>query len=61
MLFINGSLVDCSTLKRNIASAYALVLPKSSQPFSYVGSNILAKDIDVNVHPMEKEVGFLQR
>lgn len=59
IFFINGRLVDCNTLKKNIINVYSNYLPKGTQPFIYMELNMLQKDIDINVHPMKKEVRFL--
>ena len=59
ILFINSRLVDCGTLRTAIEVAYAEVLPKGKHPFIYLSIELPLQDVDVNVHPTKREVGFL--
>ena len=58
ILFINNRLVKWDRIKKAIDSAYHSYLPKGHQYFVYLGLEMQPRDIDVNVHPTKKEVGF---
>ncbi|CAF1045376.1 unnamed protein product, partial [Didymodactylos carnosus] len=59
ILFINGRLVDCQPLKKQILSMYALYVSKSTLPFVYVDLQMEPSTLDVNIHPSKSEVRFL--
>ncbi|KAH7833211.1 hypothetical protein Vadar_004148 [Vaccinium darrowii] len=61
VLFINGRLVDCSSLKRAIEIVYAATLPKASKPFIYMSVMLPPAHVDVNVHPTKREVSLLNQ
>eukprot|EP00177_Eucheuma_denticulatum_P006761 GFKZ01012288.1.p1 GENE.GFKZ01012288.1~~GFKZ01012288.1.p1 ORF type:complete len:822 (-),score=129.80 GFKZ01012288.1:1981-4446(-) len=59
ILFLNGRLVDCHTLKRSICDVYKGYLKTDGRPFAYLDVEMSLQDVDVNVHPQKKEVRFL--
>eukprot|EP00053_Salpingoeca_punica_P020186 m.210080 g.210080 ORF g.210080 m.210080 type:complete len:866 (+) comp17815_c0_seq1:189-2786(+) len=59
LLFINNRLVKCSSVKKALDSIYANYLPKNSHYFAYISLQMAPENVDVNVHPTKKEVGFL--
>ena len=61
ILFINGRLVECQSLKRAIETTYARVLPKPEKPFAFVSLALPRRSVDVNVHPTKREVRFLHQ
>eukprot|EP00884_Botryococcus_braunii_P016648 jgi/Botrbrau1/3667/Bobra.0008s0002.1 len=61
ILFINGRPVDCAPLKRALESAYSSVLPASSRPFIFFDVEMPGSQVDVNLHPTKREVGFLHQ
>jgi DNA mismatch repair protein MLH1 len=58
ILFINNRLVKCDRIKKALDLAYHPYLPKGHQYFTYLSLQMNSKDIDINVHPTKKEVGF---
>ncbi|XP_022159006.1 DNA mismatch repair protein MLH1 [Momordica charantia] len=61
VLFINGRMVECSSLKRAVEIVYAATLPKASKPFVYMSIILPPEHVDVNVHPTKKEVTLLNQ
>ena len=59
ILFINGRLVNCKTIRQTIESVFATFVGKTSKPFVYLSLNMPGANIDVNVHPTKLEVQFL--
>jgi DNA mismatch repair protein MLH1 len=59
VLFINGRLVDSSSLRRALEAAYTTVMPKAAKPWVYLDIRLPLDHVDVNVHPTKKEVRFL--
>lgn len=56
ILFINDRLVESSSIKKAIESAYRDVLPKNTHPFVYLAITLPRQHVDVNVHPTKREV-----
>eukprot|EP00873_Tetraselmis_striata_P002649 jgi/Tetstr1/422913/TSEL_013694.t1 len=61
VLFINSRCVECSPLKRMLEAVYSSVLPKTCKPFVFMDVRMPCRDVDVNLHPTKKEVGFVQQ
>ena len=57
--FINGRLVQCSTLKNAIESAYTESVGVTAKPFYVVILKMPQENVDVNVHPQKQLVKFL--
>ncbi|CAI2386726.1 unnamed protein product [Moneuplotes crassus] len=58
VLFINNRLVKCERVKKGIDTAYHAYLPQGHHYFVYLSLEMNPRDLDVNVHPTKKEVGF---
>lgn len=60
IFFINNRLVGCDLLRRALQQVYSAFLPKGAVfPFIYCALRIDPANVDVNVHPTKREVGFL--
>jgi DNA mismatch repair protein MLH1 len=51
--------VESSALKRSLEQVYTKFLPKGGHPFVYLSLLIEPSNVDINVHPTKREVGFL--
>lgn len=70
ILFINGRLVECSGLKRTLEALYSNVVPGSkggpsggagSKPWVFLDLQLPPRQVEVNLHPTKREVGFLHQ
>ncbi|GBF99950.1 DNA mismatch repair protein [Raphidocelis subcapitata] len=59
VLFINGRCVECGPLKRGAEAVYASLLPKGPKPWMFLDVALPPRQVEVNVHPTKREVGFL--
>uniref|UniRef100_A0A6A7G6Y7 DNA mismatch repair protein Mlh1 isoform X2 n=1 Tax=Hirondellea gigas TaxID=1518452 RepID=A0A6A7G6Y7_9CRUS len=59
ILFINERLVECSSIRKSVNSAFTNFLAKKTFPFIYLSISIDPRNVDVNVHPTKREVMFL--
>ncbi|KAJ1620596.1 hypothetical protein T492DRAFT_914985 [Pavlovales sp. CCMP2436] len=55
-IFINGRLVECSSLRAAVEHEYAHTLPKGSHPFALLQLTVPPARLDVNVHPTKADV-----
>ncbi|KAF9764909.1 DNA mismatch repair protein Mlh1 [Nosema granulosis] len=58
IIFVNGRLVENTSLKDTLSKIYLDILPKHRFPLIYVELRIPPGNIDVNIHPSKKEVMF---
>ena len=59
LLFINGRLVECTSLKKSLDLLYQTFLPRGASPFIYMSLKMHPNHLDVNVHPTKHQVHFL--
>lgn len=55
-LFVNGRPVQNKNLTFALSQAYRLILPPDEHPVFVAMINVLAEDVDANVHPTKREV-----
>jgi DNA mismatch repair protein MutL len=58
MLFVNGRIVQDSSLAHAVSQAYQGVLQQGQHPVAALMVRLPAEDVDVNVHPTKAEVRF---
>lgn len=51
--------MESTALKRALEQVYTKFLPKGGHPFIYLSLLIDPSNVDINVHPTKREVGFL--
>ncbi|XP_059470036.1 DNA mismatch repair protein Mlh1 [Neocloeon triangulifer] len=59
IIFINGRLVECPSIKKLVELVYMEHLPSKSYPFVYLSLEMPQRFVDVNVHPTKESVEFL--
>lgn len=59
IIFINGRLVECPSIKKLVETIYTEHLPSKSHPFVYLSLEMPQRFVDVNVHPTKESVEFL--
>ena len=57
-VFINGRPASAPVIIRALSEAYRGLLPKERQPVVFMFIEVPPNEVDVNVHPMKKEVRF---
>ncbi len=55
-LFVNERPVQNKNITYHINSIYRLIMPQDTFPFFAIYINLPARDVDVNIHPMKREV-----
>lgn len=55
-MFAHRLAVLMQTLAQAISAVYTECLPKHTHPFVYLGIELPARHVDVNVHPTKSEV-----
>lgn len=58
IIFINGRLVENTSIRDYLSKMYLDILPKHRFPLIYLELRIPSGNIDVNIHPSKKEVLF---
>jgi hypothetical protein len=61
VLFINGRCVECGPLKRGAEAVYATLVPRAPKPWLFLDVRLPPRQVEVNVHPTKREVGFLHQ
>lgn len=61
VLFINGRCVECGALKRGAEAVYASLMPRAPKPWMFLDVKLPPRQVEVNVHPTKREVGFLHQ
>ncbi|KAI8475935.1 MAG: hypothetical protein J3K34DRAFT_517092 [Monoraphidium minutum] len=61
VLFINGRCVECGPLKRGAEAVYASLVPRAAKPWMFLDVTLPPRQVEVNVHPTKREVGFLHQ
>jgi len=61
VLFINGRCVECGALKRGVEAVYGTLVPKAPKPWLFMDVRLPPRQVEVNVHPTKREVGFLHQ
>ncbi|GIL50895.1 hypothetical protein Vafri_6861 [Volvox africanus] len=61
VLFINGRCVECSPLRRALEGLYGTLLPKASRPWIFLDLRLPPRQVEVNMHPTKREVGFMHQ
>ncbi|GIL91047.1 hypothetical protein Vretimale_9481 [Volvox reticuliferus] len=61
VLFINGRCVECSPLRRALEGLYGALLPKASRPWIFLEVRLPPRQVEVNMHPTKREVGFMHQ
>ncbi|EFJ45006.1 hypothetical protein VOLCADRAFT_94705 [Volvox carteri f. nagariensis] len=61
VLFINGRCVECSPLRRALEGLYGALLPKASRPWIFLDVRLPPRQVEVNMHPTKREVGFMHQ
>lgn len=60
MFYVNGRMVENEKLRKCVLDAYRSVLPSGKFPMAFLFLTVPAYEVDVNVHPAKKIVGFAQ-
>lgn len=61
VLFINGRCVECSQLRRSLEALYGTLLPKACRPWMFLDVRLPPRQVEVNMHPTKREVGFMHQ
>ncbi|KAG2496183.1 hypothetical protein HYH03_005783 [Edaphochlamys debaryana] len=61
VLFINGRCVECAPLRRTLEGLYGTLLPKASKPWLFLDVRMPPRQVEVNMHPTKREVGFMHQ
>lgn len=58
IFFVNGRVVSSKVMEKGIAEGYRERLFEGRHPVAFLFLNVIASDLDVNIHPNKKEVRF---